>query len=59
MILMRANPLLRPLEWMGPEYLDFLKVDSNEKEGDQEGDSNFSFCLALWQSRVICNMNVL
>jgi hypothetical protein len=40
MILMRANPLLRPLEGMGPENLDFLKVDSNEKEGDQEGDSN-------------------
>ncbi len=37
----------------------YLKVDSNEKIGGSGRRQKFSIYLALWRSRVICNLNVL
>jgi hypothetical protein len=35
-----------------------LNLDGNEKRGGSGRRQKFSFCLALWRSRVICNLNV-
>ncbi len=35
-----------------------LKVDSNEKLGGREEDSNWDYSLALWRSRIIWNLNL-
>ncbi len=35
-----------------------LKVDSNENLGGTRKSLSLSFCLGLWQSRVICSLNM-
>jgi hypothetical protein len=43
--------------WTKIKFYKSLKVDGNKKLGGSGRRWSFSLCLALWRSRVICNLN--